>query len=367
MAPQLSEPPSWWRLHDRLQQIARERDAQASGLAKLRGNLVHPERVLPPLPEPPPIWLSLPVIPKGAPAQLKRKLRRQRTAAAKKALKRMLPADELPASATDRLCREMRYFAALYVQEQLIEHRLARGTLSRRALHDLCREILRDAIEPDTGGLARAAPGDFRGMFHLDRRGLIWQLMHALAAQAKALLKRKDGGGGLWFPLTVATVPEKIESEMPAEAPAADLTPEAPPAENAVLEPEPIAPVEPEAASERLMTEPLPAKRKAGRPRKQETDWSRLLAKRIAELSTLLAPEKAVSQEELAILLHINPRELYDLDKLDPANERRCRVEKELMQSDLADKIRNYRADPSKSALEPTSPSINSPNSSPNS
>jgi hypothetical protein len=376
------ESPAWLRLIADQERIASHWDAQIQELQKLCGDL-DPARMPPPEapPEPLPIWCTLLEIPKDASARLKRKLRRQHAAAAKKAVKEMPPAPQLPANAVEGMYRKMRRAAVFYVPRRLIELCPLKGTLiraqARGVLHQLCFRIRSDALggalrdqahaaarDPGAerlmlsladGDLERAARADLGHLYRNDR-WIGWWLLRELAAQKKALLDRVEGNQ-LWFPVILASPavePESIFADTIMDTATRSA-------------PEPVAPVEPDVAGEPPVAEPFPARKKRGPPWKQETEWSESLAKRIADLSALLAPEKATSQEELGKILHINPRDLRGLDKLGSTNERRCRVEKELMSPDLVNEIRSYRAGLPKSAPASLSSSPDSPNSHPNS
>jgi hypothetical protein len=373
MAPQSPKPPSWWRLHDRLRQLARERDDDIGNLHL--GPNPDPARVrvhLPPLPELlPPRWVPCVekdgefivrfyfpdavewpgFVRKGPPTTEqpgKRRSRKVRPSKAERSrrkwLKKELPAllPDLPAGADDRLIRDVHYAGVLYVQEQLVERYPRQGTLSWRELRDLRHTILREAIERDTGGIARAAPHDFRGFYHVDRCAFIRQSLRALMARSRELHERGDGGGEPRLPLTVATMPmpENGEPEIPVTPEVRSMLPMSTDRST----PEPIPPV-------KVASKPAtkPAGRKRGRPRDEETTWSRYLEKCRAELSKTLEPGKPATLAEIAVILGLkNARALDRLGELDPKDEKRCRAKAHLQRpvAELVGEIQDLRPHP---------------------
>ena len=82
--------------------------------------------------------------------------------------------------------------------------------------------------------------------------------------------------------------------------------------------------------------------KKRGRPRSQETEWSKRIDQRQAEIGQLI-PD--FNRKELASLLGLSARSLYDLEKLDPSVERRRNVVKHLNRpvSELVEELKASR------------------------
>jgi hypothetical protein len=97
---------------------------------------------------------------------------------------------------------------------------------------------------------------------------------------------------------------------------------------------------------------PIIPNKRPGRPPKLDTDWHRQLDERIKALNTALKGEADVTRDELAAILSISRRRLYDLDVLpEEPNARRQKeqqrrqVEEHLARpiEELADEVRTLR------------------------
>jgi hypothetical protein len=280
--------------------------------------------------------------------------------------------------------------AVAYVQRKQLERCPAKGIFSRdscwRILLHQARDIYHEALGSDKlasahaeiaarewivfeeacGDLECGAPTEIAHFYRLYRRDLEALLFRAVVAQAKALRDRRDGGEW-WFPekvggasgteiLLIVHDAHLCEGEtdqattLDALPVAPEKNPPLPPIGTPAVQGEPtavaaewVSPGETTTVENLAESPDVQVRKRRGRPRRKETEWSRLLATRLAELTAALSPEPAINADELVAVLRTSRRRLCDLDARCHDNGKRLKMEERLMDPNLVNSIRTYR------------------------